>query len=44
MRILDQLRAEQEAYDVIQELHDKIIHLLREDNHAKAATKTARSG
>ena len=41
---LDQLRAEQEAYDVIQELHDKIIHLLREDNHAKAATKTARSG
>jgi hypothetical protein len=40
---LDQLRTEQEAYEVIQELHEKIIHLLGEENHANAATKTARS-
>jgi hypothetical protein len=39
---LDQLRTEQEAYDVIQELHEKIIHLLREKNQAKAATTDRR--
>jgi hypothetical protein len=39
---LDQLRTEQEAYDVIQELHEKIIHLLREENQAKAATTDLR--
>jgi hypothetical protein len=39
---LDQLRTEQEAYDVIQELHEKIIHLLREKNQAKAATTDLR--
>jgi hypothetical protein len=35
---LDHLRTEQEAYDAIQELHEKIIHSLREENQAKAAT------
>jgi hypothetical protein len=44
---LDQLRTEQEAYDVIQELHEKIIYLLREKNQpqykpAKAATTDLR--
>jgi hypothetical protein len=34
---LEQIEAEQEAYDVIKELHDKILRLLREENHAKGA-------
>jgi putative NADPH-quinone reductase len=34
---LDQLKIAQEAYDEIQELHEKIVHLLREENQAKAA-------
>ena len=34
---LDQLRTEQEAYEAIQELHEKIVHLLGEENQAKVA-------
>jgi hypothetical protein len=34
---LSQIEAEQEAYEAIKELHDKIIHLLREKPQAKAA-------
>ena len=36
--LLEQLEAEQEAYEEIKELHDKIRDLLREKNQAKAAT------
>jgi hypothetical protein len=35
---LEQLEAEQEAYEEIKELHDEIRDLLREKNQAKAAT------
>jgi hypothetical protein len=35
---LEQVKAEHEAYDAIQELHDKIIRLLDENNQAKATT------
>ena len=35
---LEQIEAEQEAYEAIKELHDKIIRLLREENQAKGAT------
>ena len=35
---LSQIEAEQDAYEAIKELHDKIIRLLREKPHAKAAT------
>jgi hypothetical protein len=35
---LSQIEAEQEAYEVIKDLHDKIIRLLREKPQAKAAT------
>ena len=34
----EQIEAEQDAYEAIKELHDKIIRLLREKPHAKAAT------
>jgi hypothetical protein len=34
----DQIEAEQEAYEEIKELHDKIIVLLREKPQAKSAT------
>jgi hypothetical protein len=34
---LSQIEAEQDAYEAIKELHDKIIHLLREKPQAKAA-------
>ena len=34
---LEQIEAEQEAYEAIKELHDKIIRLLREKPQAKAA-------
>jgi putative NADPH-quinone reductase len=35
---LEQIEAEQAAYDVIKELHDQIVRLLHENNQAKAAT------
>jgi hypothetical protein len=35
---LEQIEAEQAAYEAIQELHNKIIGLLRQKNQAKAAT------
>jgi hypothetical protein len=34
---LEQIEAEQEAYEAIRELHDRIIRLLREKPQAKAA-------
>jgi hypothetical protein len=34
---LEQIEAEQEAYEAIKDLHDKILHLLREKPQAKAA-------
>jgi len=34
----EQIEAEQEAYEAIKDLHDKIIRLLREENQAKGAT------
>jgi hypothetical protein len=39
---LEQLEAEQEAYEEIKELHDKIRDLLREKPQAKAATTDLR--
>jgi len=38
----EQIEAEQEAYEVIKELHDKILRLLREKPQAKAATSDLR--
>jgi hypothetical protein len=38
----EQIEAEQEAYEEIKELHDKILRLLREKPRAKAATTDAR--
>jgi len=35
---LEQIEAEQEAYEEIKDLHDKILRLLREKPQAKAAT------
>jgi hypothetical protein len=35
---LSQIEAEQDAYEAIKDLHEKIIRLLRENNQAKAAT------
>ena len=35
---LEQIEAEQEAYEAIKELHEKILRLLRENNQAKAKT------
>jgi hypothetical protein len=40
--LLEQIEAEQEAYDVIRGLQDKVLHLLREENQAKAATTNLR--
>jgi hypothetical protein len=34
----DHIEAEQEAYEAIKDLHDKILRLLREKSQAKAAT------
>jgi len=34
----EQIEAEQEAYEAIKDLHDKILRLLREENQAKGAT------
>jgi len=34
----DQIEAEQDAYEAIKELHDKILRLLREKPQAKSAT------
>ena len=39
---LERLEAEQEAYEAIRELHDKIRDLLREEPQAKAATTNLR--
>jgi len=38
----EQIEAEQEAHEVIKELHDKILRLLREKPQAKAATNDLR--
>jgi putative NADPH-quinone reductase len=38
----EQLEAEQEAYEAIKDLHDKIIGLLREKDQAKGATTDMR--
>jgi hypothetical protein len=40
--LMEQVEAEQEAYEAIKELHDKIIGLLREKPQAKAATNDLR--
>jgi hypothetical protein len=34
----DQIEAEQDAYEAIKDLHDKVLRLLRENPQAKAAT------
>ena len=34
----EQIEAEENAYEEIKDLHDKIVRLLREKPHAKAAT------
>jgi hypothetical protein len=39
---LSQIEAEQEAYEAIKDLHDKILRLLREKPQAKAATTNLR--
>jgi hypothetical protein len=39
---LEQIDAEHEAYDAIQELHDKIIRLMRENNQVEATTTNHR--
>jgi hypothetical protein len=38
----EQIETEQEAYEAIKDLHDKILRLLREKPQAKAATTDAR--
>ena len=40
--LIEQIDAEQEAYEAIKDLHDKIIQLLREKPHAKTATTNQR--
>ena len=40
--LMEQIEAEQEAYEEIKDLHDKIIGLLREKSLAKAATNDLR--
>ena len=42
MEFLERVREEHEAYEAIKDLHDKIIRLLDENNHAKAATTNER--
>ena len=37
--VLKQIEAEQDAYEAIKELHDRIIRLLREDNQAVKTIK-----
>lgn len=39
---LEQIEAEQEAYEEIKDLHDKILRLLRDKPQAKAATNDLR--
>lgn len=39
---LEQIEAEQEAYEAIKALHEKIIRLLAEENQAKGATTHVR--
>ena len=38
----EQIEAEQDAYESIKELHDKLLHLLREKPQAKAVTTNLR--
>jgi hypothetical protein len=38
----NQIEAEQEAYEAIKDLHDKILRLLHEKPRAKAATTNLR--
>ena len=38
----EQIEAEQEAYEAMKDLHDKILRLLREKPQAKAATSDLR--
>jgi hypothetical protein len=38
----EQIEAEQEAYEAIRDLHDKILRMLREKPQAKAATNDLR--
>jgi hypothetical protein len=40
--LMEQIEAEQDAYEEIKDLHDKIIGLLREKPQAKAATNHLR--
>jgi hypothetical protein len=40
--LLEQIEAEQETYEEIKDLHDKILRLLREKPQAKAATNDLR--
>jgi hypothetical protein len=40
--LIEQIDAEQEAYEAIKELHDKIIQLLRDKPQARAATTNHR--
>jgi len=38
----EQIEAEQDAYEAIRDLHDKILRMLREKPQAKAATNDLR--
>jgi hypothetical protein len=40
--LMQQIEVEQEAYEAIKDLHDKILRLLREKPQAKAATTHVR--
>ena len=40
--LVEQIEAEHKAYDVIRGLHEKILALLRGNNHAKTATTNQR--
>ncbi len=40
--LMEQIEAEQDAYEVIKDLHDKILRLLREKPRGKAATNDLR--
>jgi hypothetical protein len=40
--LMQQIEAEQEAYEAIKDLHDKILRLLREKPQAKSATNDLR--
>ena len=40
--IVEQIEAEHKAYDVIKDLHEKILALLRGNNHVKTAATSQR--